>query len=424
MKPLLRIAAMGDIQGYPYPEDAGMRNLERALDVLAPLQPDVVVNVGDINDTGNDADAVRYYKARCDARLGSLPHIACLGNHELGFLRDECKAERTPAAILRDFNSVFGYAPNERVVRRTICGFEFVALSLSRESGYTDAEIAEFGAALDAAEASDPARPVFVVTHYHPKDTVNDSSAEGKCGPLRRLLDRHPRVVSLSGHTHNPLQDPRSIWQGDFTALDVSTLCYGSINLQPPAANQISCLLPFGHEAVGFLVLDVFADRIVVRRFSARTRREIAPDAPWTIPWPHNPARAPYRVDVRRAGEVSPRFAGDPEPTLWYDYGFVYLMFGAAEPADGVFGYRIELEDDGGNATVHFHVSDYYRVPEHRVGRVVFRSPPDALASGRRYRCRIVPVGFFGAKGTPCEWSFAIKADYPLRRDAPNCLPE
>ena len=45
-QPLLRIAVMSDIQGYPYPEDAGMRNLERALDVLAPLKPDVVVNDG------------------------------------------------------------------------------------------------------------------------------------------------------------------------------------------------------------------------------------------------------------------------------------------------------------------------------------------------------------------------------------------
>jgi hypothetical protein len=26
-QPLLRIAVMSDIQGYPYPEDAGMRNL-------------------------------------------------------------------------------------------------------------------------------------------------------------------------------------------------------------------------------------------------------------------------------------------------------------------------------------------------------------------------------------------------------------
>ena len=50
-RPLLRVAVMSDIQGYPYPEDAGMRNLERALDVLAPFRPDVAVNDGDINGT-------------------------------------------------------------------------------------------------------------------------------------------------------------------------------------------------------------------------------------------------------------------------------------------------------------------------------------------------------------------------------------
>lgn len=71
-RPVLRVAIMSDIQGYPYPEDAGMRNLERALDVLAPFKPDVVLNDGDINDTGRDADAVAYYKARCDARLGKI----------------------------------------------------------------------------------------------------------------------------------------------------------------------------------------------------------------------------------------------------------------------------------------------------------------------------------------------------------------
>ena len=75
-KPLLRVAIMSDVQGHPYPEDAGMRNLERALDVLAGLKPDIVVNDGDINDSGRDAAAVAYYKARCDARLGNVPHVA------------------------------------------------------------------------------------------------------------------------------------------------------------------------------------------------------------------------------------------------------------------------------------------------------------------------------------------------------------
>ncbi|MBR0055734.1 MAG: metallophosphoesterase [Kiritimatiellae bacterium] len=441
-KPLLRIAALSDIQGYPYPEDSGMRNLERALDILASLKPDVIVNDGDINDTGNDADAVRHYREHCDARLGAIPHVACLGNHELCFLRDDMKASRTPDAIRRDFNAVFGYAPETRVVRVNVKGYEFVALHLSRAEGHTDEEIAAFGAALEDAVRRDPAKPVFAVTHYHPKDTVNDSRQKAKSGALRRLFDRFPQVVSLSGHTHGSLRDPRSIWQGAFTAIETATLCYGSLGLDPPAANQISCLLPYGHESVGCLFLEVFAESIVVRRFDVRERAEIDPGAPWRIPWPHNPATAPYRFDSRSAAEIAPQFAGDPEPTLWYDYGFIYLMFAAACPvpaseaavavlapaayaAASLLGYRVELADvETGFATSHFHVSDFYRAPHRRADRIVFRAPPGSLALGHRYRCRIIPVGFFGGEGRPAEWSFSVKPDYPLRADAPNALPE
>ena len=117
-KPLLKIAVMSDVQGYPFPEDAGMRNLERALDVLAPLKPDVVVTDGDINNSGNDMDAVRWYKARCDARLGKIPRVSCAGNHEIGFIHKDQKDVRTPAACVADFNFVFntgGSDPGEYV---------------------------------------------------------------------------------------------------------------------------------------------------------------------------------------------------------------------------------------------------------------------------------------------------------------------
>ena len=422
--PVMRIAVMSDLQGYPYPEDAGMRNLERALDVLAPFRPDVVVNDGDINDNGRDADAVAYYKARCDARLGNVPHVACMGNHEIGFIPKELESQRTPAACLRDFNAVFGFGPEEQVVRRTIGGYDFIALSLSRTSGYTAGEIAELKSAIDAAVARDAAKPVFVVTHYHAKDTVNNSEKEQMCGPLRRLLDAYPQVVSMSGHTHNPLQDPRSIWQGGFTAVDTSTLCYGCVVNRPPAANQVSCLIPYGHESVGCMLIEVFRDRIVFRRFTVRDRREIEPEAPWTVPWPHNPATAPYSPERRRAAEAAPQFAGDAEPTIWYDYGYIYLMFNAAERPSSVFGYRVELSDSAGEAKSHFLLSDYYRIPEHRQGRVVFKAPPGSLRPGESYRCRIFPVGFFGAEGAPCEWRFAVRASYRMRTDAPGGVQE
>ncbi|MBR1920784.1 MAG: metallophosphoesterase [Kiritimatiellae bacterium] len=423
-KPLLRLAVMSDLQGYAYPEDAGMRNLEHALDVLAGFRPDVVVNDGDICDTGCDLDAVAYYKARCDARLGAVPHVACMGNHEIGFIPDELKDVRTPAVCRREFNAVFGYDPDARVVRRTIGGYDFVALSLSDVDGYTADEIDELKAALDAAVARDPKKSVFVVTHYHPANTVNNSGSWWLGGRLRQLLDGYPQVVSISGHTHCPLQDPRSIWQGTFTAVETSTLCYGCIDSLSPAANQVSSLLPYGHESVGFMLVEVFADRLTFRRFSARDRREIEPGEPWTVRVPYRPADAVYSFESRRAREVAPQFDGDVEPTLWYDFGYVYLMFEAATKGGPVYGYRIDLTAKGGGASSHLHLADFYRLPAHRQRRIVFRAPPFALSPGRRYHCRITPVGFFGATGRGVEWTFAVKPGYPCRSDPPQFVQE
>ena len=421
-KPLLRVAVLSDIQGYPYAEDAGMRNLERALDVLAGFHPDVVVNAGDISDTGRDAAAVAYYKKRCDARLGPLPHIACMGNHELAFIPDELKTQRTVAAIRRDFNAVFGYPAGSRAVRRTIGGYDFVALSLSDCAGYTDDELAELKGLLDASVARDASKPIFVVTHYHPQNTVNDSASWWMGGGLRRLLDGYAQVVSLSGHTHAPLQDPRSIWQGGFTAIETSTLCYGCIFNDPPAANQVSSLLPYGHESVGFLLIEVFADRIAIRRFSACDRREIEPATPWSVKLPYRPEEAVYAPGARRA--CAPQFAGDPRPTLWYDYGFVYLMFDAASAGGPVMGYRIELAQKGGGVRSYLHLADFYRVAAHRSSRVVFRAPPESLKPGKTYHCAIRPVGFFGETGRAAEWFFTIDANYPIKDEPPLSVQE
>lgn len=421
--PVLKIAVMSDVQGYPYPEDAGMRNLERALDVLAPFKPDVVASVGDINDGGCDVDAVRYFKSRCDARLGAIPHVACLGNHEICFIPESERAVRTSARCQADFNAVFGFAPG-KVVRRTVRGYDFIALSFGSERGYSADEIASLKVALDEAVTRDATKPVFVLTHYHPYDTVNSSGSRAYDGGLRALLNGYPQVVNLSGDTHNPLQDPRSIWQGEFTTVETSTLCYGCIDNDPPAANQISSLLPYGHESVGCLLVEVYEKRMVVRRFSVRDRREIEPENPWSFALPYDPARPKYDFASRKAATPAPEFAGDPEPTIWYDYGYVYLMFEAVLDKSSVFGYRIELTEEGGETRSYFQVSDYYRNAGNRAPRVVFKCPPHALVGGRAYRCKIFPVGFFGKEGKPACWRFTTKVGYPYRADKPNVMAE
>jgi len=420
--PLLKIAVMSDIQGYPHPEDAGMRNVERALDVFEKLKPDLVLNDGDINDSGRDMDAVRYYKARCDARLGKIPHVCCAGNHEIGFIPKEQQSVRTPEACIAEFNAVFGEGPSP-LVEHTLAGYDFIALGLRRVEGYPEEDLKLLEGAIERAVRRDASKPVFVITHYHPRNTVNSSSEKHGEG-LRKLLDRYPQVINLSGHSHNPLQDPRSIWQGGFTAIDTATLCYGCLDAPRPCSNQISCLIPYGHEAVGFLFLELYRDRLVIRRFTARDRRELDPENPWCMRLPYDPKHPQFDFASRTASSPAPQLPADAEPTIWYDYGLIYLLFKPAVDPTSVYSYRIELEEKGGKTTSHFLLSDYYRIPGHRQDRVVFRLPEKATRPGASYRCRIYPVGFFGQEGRPCAWEFVHRAGYPETDLTPNCMQE
>lgn len=422
-KPLLKIAVMSDLQGHAYAEDAGMRNLERALDIFAPLKPDVVVSAGDMNDTGKEADAVAWFKARCDARLGKLPHVACIGNHELGFVPNRLKAQRTSEVCRRDFCAVFGDRP-ELVLRKTIGGYDFISLSLEDPARYHEKELQMLKRELDAAVARDSSRPIFVVSHYHPYGTVNDSYTRLREGGLREILNGYPQVVSLSGHTHNPLQDPRSIWQGEFTAIETSTLCYGCINNNPPAVNQISSLLPYGHEALGCIFIEVYGERMAVRRFSVRSRSEIEPENPWVVDLPYDPSKARYAFAPRAAKERTAGLTAGCEPTVWYDFGFIYLMWDAPERPETVFGYRVELAGQDGSAKSYFLQSDFYRLAAHRQSRVVFKAPPHSLEPGGSYRCRVVPVGFFGTEGRAVEWSFTVLDGYKCKTEPPNFVQE
>ena len=419
----LRIAVMSDLQAYAQKEDNGMRNLERALDVFAAQKVDVVVNDGDIGDNAVDVSAVAYYKERCDERLGAVPHVACYGNHELNIdLPESLKAVRTPPAVRADFNRVFGFDPTAKLVRQQIRGYDFISYSFDSDAGYTAAEMGELKVALDAAVARDAQKPIFVVTHYHPEGTVNASEPKG--GELRKLLNDYPQVVSISGHSHYPLQAPGTIWQGEFTAIESASLCYGAVRAVPQSVNQISRLLPYGHDAVYCQMLEVCDDEIVLRRYTVRDGQEIEPDNPrrWTIPY--DPKKPKYSPAAQAALEVAPEFGGDPEPTVWYDYGFTYLLFLPVKDKERVFRYEIAVAERGGASKTFSFLSDFYRPSGNRANRVCVRCPTGTFEYGKTYDCTVTPVGFYGKRGCPCKWTTKTEILFPFRDIRQNVMQE
>ncbi len=64
---------------------------------------------------------------------------------------------------------------------------------------------------------------------------------------LTDTLSKYPQVIDFSGHSHFPMKDPRSIYQGAFTALGDGTMFYYELGIN-------------GLQATGFYPIDEFGD--------------------------------------------------------------------------------------------------------------------------------------------------------------------
>ena len=67
------------------------------------------------------------------------------------------------------------------------------------------------------------------MVRLRPKDTMLGSIYYDAY--LREVLNDYPNVVDFAGHTHMPMTDQRSIWQGEFTALQTGSMAYLDVNL-------------------------------------------------------------------------------------------------------------------------------------------------------------------------------------------------
>ena len=410
-KPLLKVAIVSDIQGYDYPEDWGMHNLEKAFELLAAKKPDVLINAGDVGDHGDDNTAMLYYMKLFRRHFAEkLPvQVTCLGNHDYwahvpGRTQEDC---------LNDFNDAIG-EPHEQVIHKVIGGYDFIAFSSDNNHAYDAEDCAKLIPALDAAVARDASKPIFLVTHYHPKDTVDASF--GGCGKpaLREILNRYPQVVSFSGHSHSPLNDERCIWQGEFTAINTSGLSYGCI--PEKCENVCGPILPFGREALFCMYMEIFDDHLEIHRYNAEDQAEIKADKLWTVALPYSPEKAVYTAN-RAESRKAPEF--DPGTTLFfrYDFGYVYFVFDQAKHDDFVHFYRLAISelDDAGTVVQtksYRYVGNFYRLERNRDRRLVLKAPPFSMEKGKRYFCEMYPVETFGKEGKPISLTVTVRHSY------------
>ena len=186
---------------------------------------DGVIFAGDFTNLGT-LYSMQKFKDIVDNKIKpETKLVVSLGNHE--FYSDASMAESR-------YKTVFKNEVDEHFI---LSGFHFIKLSPSGEY-FSEAKLSWLRAELEKASTDTPNKPIFVIQHQHVKNTVYGSTGWGADG-LYEILSDYPQVVDFSGHSHFPIQDERSLWQGDFTAIGTGTVSYVEMGLNGVSTDYV-----------------------------------------------------------------------------------------------------------------------------------------------------------------------------------------
>lgn len=229
---------------------------ENALNLLSakaagsdPDGLDGVLVAGDMIDYPNEdfiAEFKRVYESVLDPV--KVPLIYTVGNHDVPDYRWNETMVSDAGYIVKALgdnyflNDVDKEAFEGLECRHCVVG-DYNILSVTPDGTspitYSPEALEWLDAKLSAITSKKPSRYVIVITHPMLYDTVYGSllgEADGiwksylpgywATRELPEILSKYPQAVAFGGHLHFPLNDPRSVWQGDFTALGCGSVRY------------------------------------------------------------------------------------------------------------------------------------------------------------------------------------------------------
>ena len=330
--------------------------------------------LGDFSSVGLEGDYSNYAAVLKEHVRPETALVNIHGNHEF-------KNENEYRQLFVDY---FGHAPNTVT---EINGFSCIAFSGERgltEWTFTLSSLKWLSNAIKEAEQKADGKAIFVFNHPHPWGTVYGSTVWGD-PELNFVLNGHTAVVDLSGHSHFPLNDPRSINQASYTALGCGAMARFELD-----NNGVVGQHPDGWEdAAQMVVLEADNDGSVrIRGYDLLTDKYICD---YYIDNVNDRDSFAYTYKNMKAHDAVPHFPADAKAAAMKNgNGEWVLSFTEATHAEGyiVHEYKITIKDaDGKTVFSKNMIDDYYITDDDDTAD--FRIGADTLTAGASYTLEV-----------------------------------
>ncbi len=404
--PVLRFTATSDVH-IQVPGDVRCQRMAKMLQTSYAIAQadkhynklDGVLFAGDITDSGMGLQYLAFQSImNAGLKQETQPMVIIAKSHD-------CKTQGKDA--LDFYESLSGLTTDFHYV---LGGFHFIGIATTHDKStdvkYTQTQLGWLDAQLALAAADDPEKPIFITHHEHVANTVygsRESFGERWGTPeFYDILARYPQVVDFSGHSHYPLNDPRSIWQGDFTALGTASLNYFEFTV-----DDVKTVHPKNNKkAAQMWVVEADANnRVRLRGY------DLIADAfvcEYLIENPSDKSTFAYTPEQMAASSAAPVFAdGTTVKTKKLIDGTTRVDIPAAQSTDEkiVFLYRVFVLNETGNPVGNFwELSGYYFTP-----------PPETVSVNigkldkGTFTLKIVAENAYGMQSEPVTQILTVK---------------
>jgi hypothetical protein len=279
--------------------EEGLRQLYAYADSQEYSAVDAVYVVGDFANLGT-REQMELVKESLDKgiRPGTVVNL-CMSSHEYF-------GEQGEEGARKQFDEIFKQPADTHLV---IKGYHFISITTTNGCQFYKPQIEFAMNALAEAHADTPKKAIFFFQHPHLRDTVYGSIAWGEAA-LIPILENYPQVIDFSGHSHAPINDPRSIHQDHVTSVGTGSFSYFEMD----EYDKITRTFPQeGRTDAQMLIVEVFDDdSVLIKPYDVIAGRFFHDG--WLIEKPWDPDSFIYTREKRLRTAEKPHFA--PGSTL------------------------------------------------------------------------------------------------------------
>ena len=393
-----KIGIISDFQldkNHTFPIFKGFaQNVYKALTFFKKNNIDIIIIVGDTTNNGKIINCV-YFKEIFYSVCNNIKKpilISLMGNHDY---RDK---DFSPEGNRKKFYKYMNSYPYSHYI---INNYNFILWSDDNQN-YTDIGIEDYSWIKKTIENAreniyKKGDPIFVITHMPPLKTVYGSENIWGHKGIFDFLKNYPEVICISGHSHYSLRNTKSIWQGEFTAINTQGLSY--VDLDKFYLNYKEVHLDsIKNDSMG-LVAYLNENNVIFDRIEFSTEEVL--DERWKIDFPIDISNFKYNFEKRNK-KIKPIFTDNNEIRIEKDNNQIFIVFNAGFHEDYVYIYKIILKRKDINKNdkkVFYYYSDYYKNKKLRK-KIIKIKLPDNINKGK-YDIEIYAIDSFDNISNP-----------------------